>query len=328
MIGLMLTGCGSVPLDSRTGLSDAKRQQFLHFHGQAAVTQEQQGHVHQALLHWRILAVAEPHDQKRQVTIDRLQQQIDTLSAAKLLRGREFVRKGLLKQARAEFLAVLMLDPSHAESVEQLRQLVSLQMQRKESRTAGRPRPYRGPEDGESYRPDSEDSLPPDPEDSLPSNPEPRVAPPPPPPPPPQGLSTALQRFQQLHEQGRHQDLIGAVVDAKFTAPIPEPLENWLLQAYLSVAQSLRSQGRLRASLDLIDQARVYPGQAILNQAFRRQVRRQIAVSLFAQGQERLGSDINQAIDVWQQALQYDPGYSEVRFQLEKAIRNRDKQRH
>lgn len=310
MIGLLLTGCGTVP-QGGTGLSDAKRQQFSYFHTQAAVTRQQQGHLHQALLHWQILATAEPHNQKLRLTIDRLKRQIDTRTAAKVLRARESVRKGQLKQARSEFLAVLVLDPDHSESVEQLRKLVSQAMQHKEGRRAASPRLHRAADNGEPYSSGSEGGANPEP------TAETRA----------QRLPTDLQRFRRLHDRGRHQDLIEAVADAKYTAAIPGPLENWLLQAYLGVAQSLRSQGRLRASLDLIDQAWVYSGQEGLNQAFRRKVRRQIAVSLYAQGKEHLKSDINQAIGLWQQALEYDPGYSEVRFQLEKAFRNRDNQR-
>ncbi len=366
VVAFGLAGCGPLPLNGG-GVSEAQRQAFSDYHTRAAASTERQGDLHQALLHWRILAVAEPKNRQLRAAIERLQREIERRTRAGLRRGREAVRQGRLKQAQSEFLAVLVLDPDHVDSMAQLRKLVRMKMQQQESVKAIEPTGYAVDDPADSRAGEAQSEAQSEAASEAASEVESEVeseaghgrahglagnssAPPPTSPAPnatarpvEQGTAVAaapepspqssaprpdLQRFRRLHQSGSQRALIDAVAAAKFTAAIPASLQDWLLQAYLAVAESLRSTDQLPASLALIDGAQLYAGTDPRNRAFSRTVRRRFAVGLYAQGKERLQDDIDGAIRLWEQALVVDPQYSEVRFQLQKAYRVRERQRY
>ncbi len=298
LTGLMLTGCGGLP-QGRGGLSPSDLQTFSRYHQQQAAVAERGGDLNQSLQHWQVLATAEPASQRYRTEISRLQTEIDQRSTRHLNRARKRLQQGQLKLARTEFLAVLVLDPDHGEAMSALRQLTRRQMQHLETRTVrvGRANARAGnSSDVGSDQPDSRYGS---------SSPE-------------------LQHFRQLYERRQYRQLIAAVSEVGFSGALPKPLGEWLIRAYLEVAGSLRAKGQLQASLKLIDENRIYRDRSDRNRAFSRRVRRAVADSLYDKGRSVVSANPDQAISLWEQALDYDPGYSEVRFQLEKAYRNRN----
>ncbi|MBI5557783.1 MAG: tetratricopeptide repeat protein [Deltaproteobacteria bacterium] len=85
-----------------------------------ALEHENRGELREAMLNWWIVQNFYPHDKEIAGKIEKLHQEIRAKAAAHFQSGISFYEKGLLREARREFLRTLMLEPYHSEALSYL----------------------------------------------------------------------------------------------------------------------------------------------------------------------------------------------------------------
>jgi tetratricopeptide (TPR) repeat protein len=86
-----------------------------------ALSEEQQGHLRIALLHWRVVQAFLPEDPEAAERVTALERDVRTRADGHLKKGKERYREGKYEEARREFLAALAYDPFLDEASDYLK---------------------------------------------------------------------------------------------------------------------------------------------------------------------------------------------------------------
>ena len=313
---LMLSACGSNPSSwtSYTAKQD-ELAKFKEYHFASSKKLKNNGQLHQALLHWRIIASLDPYDLQAKKEIDHLEQQIDKKTSVLIQQVRKNLKAKKLTSARKSLLRVLSLNPEHTEALAMLRQFTGAT---KLSKGIKHRKVVTLPAVSKKRALNKDRKV------TQKSKPTPKkisassrlVAPK-----QKKNDDIRIDQFQRLYEKRQYQALLNKAEKIETDQALPQLLLGWLSEANIVLAQSLRKQGRLHAARSHIKRALQYPdpnGRVLV--LFHR-VNDELARKLFASGRELLYSDIDQAIALWEEALKYDEEFSEVKYELEKAYR-------
>lgn len=82
-----------------------------------------QGHLAEAATHWEVLTLLRPDEAFYDEQLARTRQQIDSALAEKLPAARQALKRGAWDEAMQRYLAVMALQPTHAEAAEALQQI-------------------------------------------------------------------------------------------------------------------------------------------------------------------------------------------------------------
>jgi hypothetical protein len=122
LAALMASGCGNAPPVAKPALvrKVPATTPFEQQEQDLARQRLKQGHLAEAATHWEVLALLRPQEPFYEEQLARTRKQIDSALAEELPGARQALKRGAWEEAMQRYLAVLALQPTHAEAAEAL----------------------------------------------------------------------------------------------------------------------------------------------------------------------------------------------------------------
>ena len=338
----LIVGCGTAPSIDEQGRAS---QAFITYHHSMAVAHAEAGRLYDARIHWQILSTVHFREGMVSKEIAQLTRIIDKKTKPLLKKAKLAFKANQFKNAQKDSLLVLKIDPQNTQAIEMLRELSGIQVNNEQlsknrrsldnATRAALPAPsskklvsLKKKQSSKLRATDSDHKSVYLSRAEQTSSVEANSA--------PKNVRTSsqpisgnnaqgelLEGYHALYRQKDYQQLIEQVEAVSWSGAIPAKLQSWLLNAFAYLSQDLNAAGQYRDALNLLDRANGYPDPLGRLKRIGLQSRKKLAQKLYAEGKALLHRDLDQAIELWEQGLSYDEGYSELRFELEKAYRIR-----
>lgn len=254
---------------------------------------EANGRLAEALMEWRYVSAVAPGDDAARRKILRLKRVIGERAAAYLRRADAAWRKNRKREARLFYLKVLALDGTNRRALRRLRELeraivLAGQMRKDEAALA-------------EYR----------------AKAAPRSA--------PKTSGSAPQKKMATVLRSRNHRKASAPVKQRPADPKVDSPTQRLLRARIAKAREIQASGDIRRALKDLEAVSEMPGakEAGVDDMVRR-MRKKIAAQLYAEGLKQMNSNLDRAVELLTESLNFDPRHLGAHRRLAQAKRMRD----
>jgi len=297
VVAALLASCaGQPPAPEPTIVApvDTAVDQFVADRRVAAKRLEAAGDLAEALVDWRLVAAVRPRDSEAEREIDRLDSLIDRRKAGYLKQADDALGRGRQDEARTLYLKVLALDGSDAQALRHLRDI--------ERRTVLANQKKKDEKALAEYRASHAKPIP----DAAPAD---------------ESFDT---RAAAAFKKGNYRQVIDLADQQLKRNSEDSAAAGYRQRAYMALAQESRKKGNLRDALTYLEAASETPAgeQAVIEKAITT-AKTDIADQLYSEGLDHMNSDLDRAIELLTEALNYDPRHLAARQRLDQAQRMR-----
>lgn len=247
-----------------------------------------QGRLADALTQWKILRAIDPDNPMYERQESKLDELIKSKAADYVRAGTAAQAKDDKQSARARFLAALAIDPSNTDALEELRRLefdrvwrVQVAKLDKLKESAGRT----------------------------------------------SASASEQERFYfelaaLMFRQGDYSGTVREMQKYLNSYPGDAQAKKLMADAYAKLAASQREQGQLQGALSSLEQARRFGGDAApVKKKDETEMRNALANEYYEKGLRLQRTDLAQAIELYEKALEYNPNHTKAQTKLRDAKR-------
>ncbi len=290
----LVVACATVPEPARTRAPSAKGETPISpsisvaTHERLAQSYSQQGRLADALVQWKILRTIDPDNPAYERQESKLEDLIKSKTAEYLRAGTTALEQDDKATARSRFLATLAIDPANTQALEQLRKLefdrvwhVQVAKLDKLQESAGRN--SAGASEQERFY---------------------------------------FELAALMYRQGDYGGAVREMQKYLNSYPGDAQAKKLMADSYAKLAATQREQGQLQNALSSLEQARRFGGDtAPVKKKDESEVRNALANEYYEKGLRLQRSDLAQAIESYEKALEYNPNHTKAQAKLRDAKR-------
>lgn len=291
---MLLPACESLYLFSDANVARV-RQELIEEHRMRAMAREAEGGLRGALEEWRVVEALAPESEEAHEKIRSLRRRIDARVKFHMTTATDALRRDDMRNARLHLLKALALKPSNKSTADLLRKIENRQVAANFAKSSTEPRIIGSGETIDPY-----------------SSPSP-------------GRGYPEEHDRSAHDYGQE----GVAVLGEPTGSVDRGAGSKATRAaHLRLAAIYRAEGRLEKALEHLlkakEQEKAANGEV---DRYIAETKAALAEQYYREGVQSFRSDLDQSIQAFERALDYDPEHERAKHYLSTASRLRQQRK-